>query len=74
MEGGLGPGGAANADKGMSLQRVINERRKKRQQKHDVKRNERRERLLKQEAELKKQRDKQALEQADAIKQAQRLL
>ena len=60
---------AHGADKGLSLQRVINERRKKRQQRHDAKRIERRERLLKQEAELMSQREKQAIEQKEALKQ-----
>ena len=42
------------SDKGMSLQKVANERRRKRTQKNESKKEERREKLLKQEADLRK--------------------
>ena len=50
LEGMLPPG----SDKGVSLQKVVNDRRKKRQHKAEAKREEKREKLLKQEQDLKK--------------------
>ena len=61
MEGLLPPG----SDKGMSLQKVTNDRRRKRSQKNVAKRDERRERLLKQEANLRKQREEQEVTQKE---------
>lgn len=52
LEGMLPPG----SEKGVSLQKVVNDRRRKRQQKATAKKEERREKLLKQESVLKKQR------------------
>ena len=58
MEGVLPP----SADKGQSLQRVVNDRRRKRVQKHEAKRQDRREKLLKQEEGLRHQKEEQSKE------------
>ena len=60
MDGILPPG----AEKGQpGLQKVVNERRRKRHQKLEAKREERRDKLLSQEQQLLKLREKKAAEQ-----------
>lgn len=49
---------APGSDRGISLQKVINDRRRKRSQKNQAKKEVRREELLKKEVELRKQMTK----------------
>ena len=61
---------APGSDRGISLQKVINDRRRKRSQKNDAKKEVRRDDLLKKESELRKQRNQQAEGQNVANKEA----
>ena len=67
MEGVFPPG----SERTVSLQKVVNERRRKRQQKSEAKRAEKRDKLMKQEVELKKLREAQASAQSAALKETE---